>query len=327
MKAFVYRNTKSDIPGWASVHEKQPRGMAYETDRLFVHIYGAAEGLWTISNGLTVTKQKDGELSEWVTQVFGAENIEQSEHDVGITVEGVWRPGLYYDKDMLQALAETDADLRISEQSLLLLIERLDELLLFVEPTPRSLGTYSHKARELLILACTEAEAQWRRYLQRAGLVSPKKGFTMNDYVRLRGPLRLEEYEVTMPRYDNIPPARPFSQWSAAPPGPTQTLSWYDAYNKTKHDKKSQFSAATVTSCIKAIAANIVLFCVRFGPYRLYQGGGMLSAMFNPMFAVALRGCDPKSFYIPEVDIARRTDTLTWGHAEVLPWKPTPFKL
>jgi hypothetical protein len=96
-------------------------------------------GLWTISNGLTVTKQKDGELSDWVTQVFGAENIEQSEHDVGITVEGVWRPGLYYDKDMLQALAETDADLRISEQSLLLLIERLDELLLFVEPTPRSI--------------------------------------------------------------------------------------------------------------------------------------------------------------------------------------------
>jgi hypothetical protein len=34
MKAFVYRNTKSDIPGWDSVHEKQPRGMAYETDRL-----------------------------------------------------------------------------------------------------------------------------------------------------------------------------------------------------------------------------------------------------------------------------------------------------
>jgi hypothetical protein len=71
MKALVYRNTKSTIPGWDSVHKQQQRGVAYETDTHFVHIYGAAEGLWTISNGLTVTKKKEGALSDWVKQTFG----------------------------------------------------------------------------------------------------------------------------------------------------------------------------------------------------------------------------------------------------------------
>jgi hypothetical protein len=327
MKALVYRNTKSPVPGWDSVHEKQARGMAYETDRHFVHIYGTAEGLWTISNGLTVTNRRDGALSDWVKSAFGAEDIEQSELDVGSTIEGRWRPGLFYDGEMLQGLAETSADLRIAEQSLLLLIQRLDELLLFVEPTARSLSTYSHKARELLILACTEVEAQWKHYLQRGGLKPHKQGFTTNDYVKLRDPLHLTEYEVALPRYTQIPPTRPFAGWSAASPGPTQTLPWYDAYNKTKHDRKNQFSAATVLSCIQAIAANIVLFSVRFGPYRLHHGGGMLSALFNPTFAVALRDCDPKSFYVPEVDVAGRNQGLTWGRADTLPRSPMPLKL
>jgi len=58
VKALVYRTTKSPVPGWASVHEKQPRGFAYETATHFVHVYGAGDGLWTVSNGLTVTNKE-----------------------------------------------------------------------------------------------------------------------------------------------------------------------------------------------------------------------------------------------------------------------------
>jgi hypothetical protein len=311
------------VPGWQLVHEKQPRGYAYETDQHFVHIYGTADQLWTISNGLTVTNKKDGALSDWASQ-FGAENIEQSELEVGSTVEGVWRPGLYYDVDMLQGLAATNVDLRLAEQALLLLIQRLDELLLFVEPTTQSLAAHSHKARELLILACTEIEAQWKHYLRRGGII--KQGYTTNDYIMLRAPLHLEEYEVSLPRYKEIAPIRPFFGWATVP-GPTQSLPWYDAYNKTKHDSKDHFSAATVLACLQAVAANIVMFTIRFGPFRLYQGGGMLSAIFNPTFAIALRDCDPKSFYVPELNVAERNQGLTWGQAEIFPRKPIPFTL
>jgi hypothetical protein len=110
-------------------------------------------------------------------------------------------------------------------------------------------------------------------------------------------------------------------------PGPTQTLPWYDAYNKTKHDSKEHFPAANVLACLQAMAANIVMFSVRFGPFRLYQGGGMLSALFNPTFVIALRDCDPKSFYVPKLDVAGRNQNLTWGQAETLPRKPIPFVL
>jgi len=323
VKALVYRTTKSPVPGWSAVHERQPRGYAYETDTHFVHVYGSADALWNISNGLTVTTKKDGPLADWVAQ-FGAADVQQSDLEVGVTVEGVWRPGLYYDVDVLQGLGETNSDLRLAEQALLLLIQRLDELLLFVEPTPQSLSTHSHKARELLILACTEVEAQWKHYLRRGGLT--KQIYTTNDYIMLRTPLHLEEYEVSLPRYKEVPEIRPFLGWSMIP-GPTQTLPWYDAYNKTKHDSKEHFPAANVLACLQAVAANIVMFSVRFGPFRLYQGGGMLSALFNPTFAIALRDCDPKSFCVPELKVVDGGENLTWGNADTLPRKPIPFVL
>lgn len=205
MKAFVYRTTKSPVPGWQSVHEKQPRGVAYETDQHFVHIYGAADQLWTISNGLTVTDKKDGTLADWIIGQFGGENIEQSNLDVGSTIEGVWRPGLFYDVEMLQGLAETNVNLRLAEQALLLLIQRLDELLLFVEPTTQSLAAHSHKARELLILACTGVEAQWKHHALRGGLQPKNQGFKTNDYVLLSGPLNLGESRVSnQPSYASL---------------------------------------------------------------------------------------------------------------------------
>jgi hypothetical protein len=324
MKALAYRTTTSPVQGWASIHNKQPRGIAYETDRLFVHIYGAADPLWTISNGLSVTEQKQGTLADWVAR-FGAQYIVETNLDVGATMQGVWRPGLFQLDDILQGLAETTVNLRLSEQALLLQIQRLDELLLFVEPTAQSLSVYSHKARELLILACTEVEAQWKHYMALAGVQPQRQGFTTSDYVNLCAPLHLQEYEISLSRHEEVPPIRPFHGWSAS--RPTQSLSWYDAYNKTKHDGKEQFGAATVLACIQSVAANIAMFCVRFGPFHLHHGGGMLSALFNPTFTVALRDFDPRSYCVPELEVDGRVGPMIWGHADIRPRKPIAFSL
>src|SRR5712672_2183588 len=154
MHGYVYRNTKS-IPGvWGDVHNTQRRGMAYETEKHFVHIYGSDERLWTVSTGLTVAEKKQGDLKEWIVQKFGAEEIEESENEVGFTTQGLWRPGIFDAEQMLRGLGETFGELRRSEQVLFLLVERLEQLLLYVEPTASSLNVHSHKARELLILAC-----------------------------------------------------------------------------------------------------------------------------------------------------------------------------
>lgn len=325
MKALVYRTTSGQFQGWGPVHLQQPRGYAYATPTHFVHVYGIADGLWTISPGLTVSMGKQGSLEDWVKQQFGAEDIESSLLDVGESIEGVWRPGIYFDKDMIAGLAQNQTDLRSAEQRLLLLIERLDELLLFIEPTPQSLGTFSQKTRELLILACTDVEAQWKYYLDKAGIIPTSQGFRTTDYVRLKDPLHLPEYEVSFPRHSAVVPIRPFSTWNSA--APTQSLPWYDQYNQAKHDGLNRLSSATVLACMQAVAANLALFSVRFGPHRLFGGQGMLSALVNSNLSVSLRDCDAKSFYPPVVDVSSRHISMTCGHADQLSPTPKPFIL
>jgi hypothetical protein len=324
MKGLVYRNTKSIV--WGDVHETQPRGMAYETDKHFVHVYGKSDGLWVVSNGLTIAEVKQqGTLHDWIVNNFGAIEIEECANPVGATITGVWRPGLFYADETLQGLGGTDAELRDSEQALLLLVQRLDELLLFIQPSKKTLDTYSHKTRELLILACTEIEAQWKYYMSLSSLTAPKGGFSTNHYIKLLKPLFLTEYQVELPRYKELPPVRPFLGWSQTP-SPTQTLPWYNAYNKTKHDRATHFSEATLLRCIQAVAACMVLFSVRFGPFRLFHGAGTLAALINASFSLSLRNCKPTSFYIPDLMVENWLNR-TWGQANAHPRKPMPFKL
>jgi hypothetical protein len=227
--------------------------------------------------------------------------------------------GLFYDSEMPQALGYSPSELRDSEQALLLIVQKLDELMLFVEPTAATIGTHSHKARELLILACTEVENQWQHYLTLGGKKPSGRAFTTNDYVTLAKPLFLSEFEVSLPRYEELKPVRPFLDWDAK--SPTQSLAWYDAYNKTKHDRRTHFAQASLQRCIEATAANLVLFSVRYGPYRLFHGAGTLAALMNASFSIALHDCKAASFYIPELDMTGRTEARTWGQAEILPRK------
>jgi hypothetical protein len=319
MRPLVYHVTKHTIPGWVPFHHKEPRGIAYETDTHFVHVFGKDSGLWVISFGLTTTEAKSGTLREWIDRTFGAVDIEEAVCDVGHTVQGVWRPGLYFSDEIMQGLSATMFDLRLAEQALLLLIQRLDELLHFVEPSPSTLQVHSHKARELLILACTEAENTWKAYLRTAGVTPPARGdFRTNDYVKLLGPLHLAEYEISLPRYADVPPIRPFYGWSAAQP--TRSLAWYDGYNKTKHDRSSHFTEASLWNCLQAVAANIALFSVRFGPFHLFHGAGTLAAFFNQLFTIELKDCSPSSFFAPEVSLPanQRSDLICFGAKELV---------
>lgn len=329
MQALVYRVTKHTIPGWVPFHEKEPRGIAYETDKHFVHFFGKDRGLWVISTGLTVTEAKSGALREWIDRTFGAIEVEEASCDVGHTVHGVWRPGLYSSEEVLQGLSATRFDLRLAEQALLLLIQRLDELLHFVEPSTGTLRTHSHKARELLILACTEVENVWKEYMRISKAAPPKKrDFTTSDYVKLSEQLHLADYQILLPRYADIPPIRPFHGWSTVQP--TKSLTWYDAYNKTKHDRSSHFAEATLLNCLHAVAANLALFCVRFGPFHLFHGGGTLAAFFNQLFSIELKECSPSSFYAPKVNLPanQRTDLICFGSQELVePRSVDPLKL
>lgn len=303
--------------------------MAYESGTHFVHFYGSGKGFWTVSTGLTATERKSGLLADWVSRVFGADQVRPANHAVGSAVAGVWRPALYFQSEVLQALGTSDSEQRATEQALRLLVERLDELLLYIEPDANGLKAYSHKTRELLILACTEAENTWKHYMRLGGTTPVAGGnFTTRDYVSLRGPLFLSEYEISLKPYGTVPPMRPFLGWDSA--APTKSLPWYDAYNKTKHDRGTHFSEATLHNCLMAIAANLALFCVRFSPFPLFQTAGTLAPLVNHLFGIELRDCDPATFYVPLLSLPSniRQDLVCGQSREwVQKWKTLPLTI
>lgn len=324
MTAITYINTHTQIPGWVNtVHIDQQRGYAYESNGRLFHIYGRTQELWVLSTGLTASEPTGGQtLTTWTQRFFGATNHEPMLTSPGEVITGVWRPGLYFKKETHQALAINEYTQRSAEQSLRILIEKLDEVLLYIEPSQIGLRTYSHKCRELLILACTEVENLWAQYMRLANVSPVGRTFTTNDYVKLLTPLHLQEYLISCKLISNSYSINPFAQWSTS--NPTQSLPWYNAYNQTKHDREQHFSEATLENCIHAIAAAIVMFCVRHGPFSLVEGRSTLAGLFIQHFDISLENPDPKTFYVPAFDPPSniRNDLFCGSMTEhVRPWQ------
>lgn len=331
MRALKFKNTKTD-PRWSSLafHETWPNGFGYETDRHYLYMCGGAADFFQLTTGTATLAQGKADgvvLRQWLEEQFGAEQFAEMQRDVGTVVAGAWRPGLYYQDETLKALGGSEAELRSAEQALRLLVERLDELLLYVEPSANGLASYSHKSRELLILACTEVENQLKQYLVLAAYQS-QGNLTTADYVKLAPLLRLREYVVRLRTYHGLDPLAPFRDWDAA--RPTQSLAWYEAYNNTKHDRARYFSVATLANSLSAVAANVVLFCARWGPYFLTEGGGTVSSLINQIIKIELVDPDVTSFYLPKVVLPddARTDFMVFDRrSHVAPWETLPLTL
>jgi len=141
-----------------------------------------------------------------------------------------------------------------------ILADELLELFETIEPVPPNYHVFGHKIRRLLILACTEVEVSWRRVLEMNGLRKPR--YTTNDYIRLMVPMRLDGWQLSLPRYPQLGVFTPFATWDAA--NPTQSLQWYDAYNAVKHDRRQidkgtlQYTIEAVVQCSRCCVANMV---------------------------------------------------------------------
>lgn len=335
MQAITYRATKAPQPGFNFLPDRavHDRGVAYETDEHFVHL-DQIVATGPFQTVFLVTEGKSGALANWVETKFGATEIEPVTTEVGHTVSGVWRPGLTTRKQIYQGLDISDVEERLAAQALLLLIQRLDEIFLYIEPAVNTLESYGHKTRELLILACTEVENIWKSYMRLAGEKPPnKKNYTTNDYVRLAGPLFLDEYEISLHRYPSVPTVCPFLGWDQK--SPTQSITWFDAYNKTKHDRSTQFPEASLENCIRAVSAAIVLHAVRFGPSSLFNltlinEGGALAALCTEVFSLRLPDRKPSTYYVPFISLPQDHPEdlqFIYDGKRFQPYTPTPLCL
>lgn len=300
LRGIYYENTATNIPGWEpTLHEKVPFGYAYETNSHFVHFYGNREDFNLIAVGLTAIQGKVGTLNDWVQNVFGAINIQPLTNEVGHVIDGVWRPSLRFRDDIQTALNVDSFDRLSSGQALRNLITKLDELFLYIEPSFHGLQAHGHKCRELLILACTEVENHWVSLIKRSNLNNLTGRYTTRDYVRLSDPCFLKEYKIRYKNHFGLRDFIPFLNWNAV--NPTTSLGWYDAYNKTKHDRTTAFHYATLENVLDAIAACIVMYCVKYGPYDLTSDNTLLSGTINEHCTLSLESSDMSSYYIPQL--------------------------
>jgi hypothetical protein len=224
-----------------------------------------------------------------------------SSTEVGHVIDSVWRPGLTVDVPI--ALNTDDNTKHRAKKDLKILIEKLHEVLLFVEPDDYGLKSHGHKTRELLILSCTEVENAWKYYLRLGGNTTERPN--TKDYVTLCDRLYLPEYRILFNSHPIQVELTPFVDWKSEQP--SQSLPWYDAYNHTKHDKSEHFDKATLAHCLNSIAANIVMFCVRYSPYEIIRSIDICSNLINEYFSISLVDPDLSSFYVPMLKSVKMT--------------------
>jgi hypothetical protein len=325
MKATTFKNSKIEVPGWPpDLHVTHSQGYAYAAQGHYAFLCG---GSYPCIGWSVVQQNVDVTLEEWCQKSFGATDFQSTDYEVGTAVHSVWRPGLPQPKDHSIALVFTDAELSIASQALRLLVARLDEILLFIEPDAKHLAAYGHKSRDLLIAACTEVENYFQHYMRLAS-AKPLRGqyFTVRDYVRLKSRLFLDEFEIDMYAHQVIGRFAPFKNWNTS----NAMLPWYDAYNKTKHHRDGAFSKASLINCVHAVGACLVLFSIRFGPVW-WQSNFINSPIPDAyrLFRQPIYSGDPRKVYVPKIEFPLGVSGKSWGdHTHTMSgWTTIPFSV
>jgi hypothetical protein len=154
-----------------------------------------------------------------------------------------------------------ESAIAIAAGQLAVLTRSVERIFQTVHPDEANFNVYGHDIRNLLILACTEVEAQWRGILTANGLENKK--FSTKEYFALKDAMKLDQYSVAFPSYPWIAQSTPFHDWQLEKP--TQSLGWYDAYNAAKHNREQAFDRATLRHALDAVSACAVLLVAQFG--------------------------------------------------------------
>lgn len=191
-------------------------------------------------------------LKDWVAKSFGDTRPTESAYVPGTFYKRMWRPSVC---SVNFRSAVSEEKLNESFVALRILLGKLEELFETVEPNSENLSTHGHKIREILLLACMEVESAWSAVLKENEYGSGAR-LTTRDYVKLSTPMFLDAYEMHLHSYPSFPEFTPFKDWDRN--NPTQSLPWYDAYNKTKHDREENLKFATLEHAVEAVGAVVV---------------------------------------------------------------------
>jgi hypothetical protein len=154
----------------------------------------------------------------------------------------------------------------------------LQKLFEYVEPSEESLPTFSYRIHELLMRTCIELEANFKAILSE-NIYTPTLDrygnsiYNMTIYKKVDQTHHLSSYKVCLPIWDGSPKIiSPFQEW-----GSGQSLSWYRAYNSSKHDRHRAFKEANMKNLIEAVAGLLVLLSSQFGTQEFSAGETLLA--------------------------------------------------
>lgn len=279
------------------LNNNKPRAIeayCYEHDGYFIIRKWSKNYDWDYHLHERFIKKKSGDIKDWIISEYNATNILATYNAAGHSIKGVWRPGIGSIKEARISADEDRSLLLDRAKSMLIILNNLHDILCYVEPKKKSKLAYGHKIRDLLILSCTELENIFKSYLSTANYNDKNSG--TKDYYKLKAPYHLDEFEISLLNSD-MGPIRPFLDWNDTQP--TQSLTWYDAYNKIKHNRAEYFDKSTIENAILAVSAVIIMFCARYGMGYVTGSDTVFSGLFNEMFRIDLIDPDKKSFYLP----------------------------
>lgn len=292
-----YPNAKSSSDFKQKISFFHERGVAFQGENAFF-ASGLNEG-----GSLHFVNNPDVTLKNWVAKSFGDTESIESDYCPGTFYKRIRRPLV-----CVGNLQKTISQEKLTESfvSLKILLNKLEDLFETIEPTTLNLSAYGHKIREILLLACMDVESSWSAVLKE-NEYSSNKLLTTNDYVKLRNPMLLDGYELSLQQYPNFPSFVPFGNWDIN--NPTESLVWYNAYNKTKHDRENNLKFATLNNAIIAVGAAVVMFHAQFGS-RFGLGYEQKNLLISNVFRTITAGLKKyeKEYYIPKIIL--QTDSL-----------------
>lgn len=154
-----------------------------------------------------------------------------------------------------------------SINQLTILTDELNSIFKTLHPAKENYKSYGHNLRNLLILACTEVEAQLKGIIK-SNSQNNKNIYNTKDYFKLKEILKLDQYSVGFNYYPSINLCSPFKNWKED--SPTKSLRWYDSYNAVKHDREGSFHRANLIDTINAVSALAILIIAQYGMKTSY---------------------------------------------------------
>jgi hypothetical protein len=106
--------------------------------------------------------------------------------------------------------------------------------------------------------ACIEVEANFKAIFQENVFTKSKP--SMVDFRKIDSTHHLSSYEVLLPLWEPYPKIfKPFEAWKSG-----HSLSWYQAYNASKHNRHEAFKSANLENLVAAVAALLVVISSQF---------------------------------------------------------------